>query len=117
MVILKLKTESSVGGITKEFIGPSIAHPQQTTGAITYTINHNFDVEGGPDMVECFERFDSNSQWHHMGYIDRPGYVYGQGRRSPPTSTDKNSSRIDVYRFGGGYIQFRAFKFNNTDNT
>jgi len=117
MVILKTGPGVKAGGIYKEYISPAIAHPQQTTGAITYTINHNFGVEGGPDFVKCYERYDTSYQWHHMGYVDRPGYVYNQNPRSLSSPSEKNSSRVDVYRFGGGYIQFRAFKFSDTENT
>ena len=118
MVTLKSRSGISAGNIFKEFVSVSVAHPQQTTGTVEYTINHNLDLlDGGPDLIVCYEGTEGSGNWRQMEeihYADTAGgggWVWGS---SVSSFFDRNTSKVNVGRKAWGYpdIQFRIYKFN-----
>jgi len=115
MINLKQQSGSSVG--IMEFVSPTISHPVQTTGSITYTITHNFGIEGGVDLARAYWRYTDNDEWAELMNRAHPGYVYGQQMDLPTPADSPNTSKIGIARIAGGgeKVQFRCFKF--TSNT
>jgi len=117
MVILKSNSGVETGGVTKEYTSPDVSHPAQTTGSVVYTINHNFGIDGGPDLILCYAKNDAGYEdFYQLRTLDRSGsFNYGQDW-FPIDS--KTQSKIAVFRVASATatLQFRCFKFTSTQN-
>ena len=113
MINLKLESGSSTG--VMEFTSPTVQHPVQTTGSVTYNITHNFGIDGGPDFIKPYVQGNSGDCWFELQNYVALGNIYGYytGQQSPASST--NVSRIYIARIGPSVVdvQFRCYKFSS----
>jgi len=116
--MINLKQESGQSTGVKEFISPTVQHPVQTTGTVIYNINHNFDIDGGPDYIKPFVQDNSGDCWFELQSYVEAGWNYGYFTAQQFPGSDRNTSRIYIARIGPTVddVQFRCYKFSSTAN-